>query len=55
MERKPYRVFVGGPDDYESRTDVLLTEDEADVIRFVADRLNDPVLRRPHLTIEEAA
>lgn len=55
MDRKPFRIFIGGPEDNEARTDVLLTEAEADVIRFVAEGLNDPILTRPYLTIVEAA
>jgi len=51
--RKRYRVYLGGPDDYEAAAEVLLTEAEADVVRYVGDELSDPEECRPDLTIEE--
>lgn len=56
VARHPYRVYVGGPDDYESRVDVRLTAVEVRAVRYIAELLNASASpSRPRFTVEDVA
>lgn len=53
MNRKKYVIALGAHEDQESSVDVFLTDEEADLARFIADEFTD---RRavPWMTVKEA-